>query len=47
MLVLDARGEILDINNRALEMLNLNEEEIIGVTQERETTSMTSESSKR
>jgi len=30
MLVLDARGEILDVNNRALNFFNLNEEEMIG-----------------
>ena len=30
MLVLDARGEILDINNRALELFGLNEEDMIG-----------------
>lgn len=30
MLVLDARGEILDINSRALEMLSVGEEEMIG-----------------
>lgn len=30
MLVLDARGEILDINSRALEFFNLSEEEMIG-----------------
>jgi len=30
MLVLDARGEILDVNNRALELLNLKKEDMTG-----------------
>jgi PAS domain S-box-containing protein len=30
MLVLDARGEVLDVNNRALELFGLNEEDMIG-----------------